>query len=285
MARRRLLISCATVLLAAGCSAPLPKGADGDLGNNWPAVAAPKPYEPKVGTCLDVSGDLDAAAKDRLQDEAVSCTERHDVQVAGAGTLGPDGATNEELTKDYRECDKMARAFLHEDWRNGRLEIRVVHAKTAKEADGARWWECVLVPQTGGDYGSATPTTLDLAGGIPKDLRLGCQTVKATTSEITDTTEVDCAKPHHAEYAGAIVFPVGTRFPESDASWRVIHNGCRTLVAKYVGTAESKVWFYSSPMRNKDAWSGLRDVRCYVYTYPKTTTGSAKGRHGKGMPW
>ncbi|GHJ43959.1 hypothetical protein Cs7R123_13010 [Catellatospora sp. TT07R-123] len=285
MARRRLAtITFATMLLAAGCTPALPPSLDGDLGNNWAAVAAPEPYQPKVGTCLHVSGDYTAAAKNRLDDTVVACTERHEVQIAGVGDLGPDGATDAAETKAYRDCDAMATGFLHEDWRNGRLEIRVVHGLTARDGDGSRWWECVLLAQD--EFYIATTSTEDMSGGIPRSLRRGCQTTKQTGDQIFGVVAVDCAKPHNAEYAGAMVFPAGTQFPSNDRTWNVIHEGCRAVVAKFVGVSQNQVRnLYSSPMRDKKAWPELRDVRCYVYVYPKTMTKSAKGTHGKGVPW
>ncbi|GHJ48337.1 hypothetical protein Cs7R123_56790 [Catellatospora sp. TT07R-123] len=280
-ARRLALLASATILLAAGCSS----APSSDAGPATPsASAAAETYEPKAGSCLKVLGDLDKPAQDRQADKVVSCTESHDLQIVGAGTLD-QGPTTDAMDKAYQDCDGMARRFLHEDWRNGKLEIGVFHTKSASRSDGVRWWECALIPYYA--YDSPNSTDQDLSGGIPAKLRYGCQTLNEVNGKLADIHDVACSTPHQAEYTGAIVMPVGTKYPTDAASWKSIHTRCRAVVAAYVGVSKSypDMDIYSEPLRTRDDWAKRRDVRCFIYLWPKKMTGSAKGTHGKGVPW
>ncbi|MBV1852773.1 septum formation family protein [Catellatospora tritici] len=282
--RRLALIAGAALMFAAGCSSPSAPGDNQADGSPSPSAAAA--YEPKVGNCLNViGGDIEKVAQDREADKVVACTESHDLQIAGVGTLGSGIVSVEDVDKAYLECDKMARKFLGEDWRNGKLEIQVVHDKSANSSDGPRWWECDLIPYHA--LGSPASTDQDMSGKIPAKLRYTCQTMTEANNEIVDIHDVACSTAHQAEYAGAVVMPVGTKYPADEATWKPVHNSCAAVVAAYVGVSKSssKLYYYGDVMRGESDWSKRRDVRCFVYFWPKNMTGSAKGTKGKGVPW
>ncbi|MDI1462698.1 septum formation family protein [Catellatospora sp. KI3] len=280
--RRLALFASAALMFAAGCSST--SSGDSQAGGS-PSPSGAAAYQPKAGVCLKVLGDIERVTQERHLDKVVDCTAPHSLQIVGGGELGSDGASTEAMDKAYAECDGMARKFLGgADWRGGRLDIKVVYAKTTPPG-ATRWWECDLVPYN--DYTRPASTSQDLSGGIPATLRYGCQTANENENdEIVDIQEVACSTPHHAEYAGAVVLPAGTEYPSSEASWEPIHDACNDVVAKFVGLPKtsSKLSYYSDLMRGESDWAKRRDVRCFVYFWPKKMTGSAKGK-GKNVPW
>jgi hypothetical protein len=268
-----------TAALLAGCLAEAPSASQPSSSPS--AAFSPSPpakYVSRIGNCLRLSGANDEADYDR--DPVVSCDGNFGALVIGVGTFGPQGATIDAMNAAYVECDTMVRSFLNEDWRNGRLKIKIERPTSATEPTGERWWECTLQ----GDDGGSLFRSASLAAGIPAGLRRGCQQMYGNEVNF-NVAAVDCSTPHEAEYAGAVVMPEGTPFPRSDREWRVIHDACRKVVAAFVGVRPSAVRLLSQSMRSVAAWPARRDVRCYAYFGTKTMTKSAKGTNGKGVPW
>ncbi|MEU8007439.1 septum formation family protein [Catellatospora sp. NPDC049111] len=264
----------------AGCSADTPTATGGPPPSAGApsAEASPSPagkYVTEIGSCLDVPyGQPYAVRTPALMRD---CDDRHDAQIVGGGAFDAAGVTDEVLAAAYATCDGMARAFLKEDWRNGRLEIKVERPSPAAARSGERWWECLLI----GDPFKKLESTL--AHGLPADVRFTCAQVLGSGDDLA-LSDVDCATPHEAEFAGAVVMPVGTPFPRVRGPYP-IRDACRKVVAAFVGVRTEQVTVHSQLMRSWEAWPGLRDVRCYAYFAPKKMTGSAKNTKGVGVPW
>jgi hypothetical protein len=279
---RLALASLITLPLLTSC-AELPAGADGDLTNGWAALPAATQYEPKVGACLtEVSA---VVTSHQAQSAVVDCGKTHGGQIVAAGENPAEGSSPEADTAHLVSCDKQATSFLKEDWRNGMLELRLIKPRSATAPDGARWWACIIVAIDRDLSRNLIPLEGDLAAGIPAKLRYSCQTAVSNGDSVKEIKNVDCAVPHHAEYAGSVVLPAGTPYPASAIQWDRIHGACAQSVAEFTGASRSQVSVYSSLIHGAKDWPDWRDVRCFAYFNDKTMTGSAKGTQGAGVPW
>jgi hypothetical protein len=282
MKRWRLMLAGIVALPLLASCAQLPAGADGDLTNNWANFGEPVSYEPKVGTCLSsISRIVTAHQEPSL---IVDCAKLHAAQIVGVGQYPAEGSSPALDAANYAACDGFATTFLKEDWRNGAFHLLVSQPRSASAANGARWWQCLVVGETLDSKGD-TPFQGDLAAGIPATMRFGCQTATSKDGFIENIKNVSCAIQHHAEYAGSMVFPVGTPFPTSDNQWERIHEGCQTVVGKFVGVSPQQTGIYSDVIVSEKEWSDRRDVRCFAWFSGKSMVGSAKGTKGKGVPW
>lgn len=278
---RHVFLGCAlTAALLGGCSAETPNANQPSAS----AAASPSPpakYVSKVGNCLNTSGATNDVDYDRSPMR--KCEEQFSALVVGTGTFGPQGASIDAMNAAYLECDTMVRTFLKEDWRNGRLKIKIERPASATEPSGERWWECTLQEE---GSGSLFNTGTSFAAGIPAGMRYGCQQAVGTGRDVR-LAAVECSMPHEAEYAGSVVMPVGTPYPKTDELWERsgIVAACEKVVGVYVGVSPNNVGLYGMPISSEGAWPARRDVRCYAYFGTKTMTTSAKGTKGKGVPW
>jgi hypothetical protein len=279
-------------LLASGCT-PEVSGVDLDLTDDWAALPAGEPFKPAVGSCHKAkyaeTGTLGAY-------DPVSCASDHygeTVHVgqftgpAAEGSSAPNVST-EIMNTAFAECDKEATAYVGQEWRNGRLSLKVTVPGSQAWSGGARWFRC--------DLNELTNVTEDpewvqrkasLKGSMEPALRLGCFSQSGSGDTIKDLPEVDCAKEHNAEYTGSFIAPANKSYPKETAEWSYFHDQCRNTVAQFVGIsrdAAGKYGVISWPYR-RDAWAGGdRGVRCFLWLDKKSMTGSAKDSGGKNLP-
>jgi hypothetical protein len=280
-------------LAAAGCSRP--RGVDGDLVNNWPAMPAAKTGVPVVGACYDqpVSevwfGDfspVDCATTEHLT-ETVYVGTFTGSQAARSAPPDPDG-TGAGLAPQYAQCQQAATAYLGGDWHTALLGLQLVHPSDPAWRVGARWFRCDLVRYADPDqHDTAEAGTLkgDLAGA--RRSAYGCLTVNTDKDrqQVLSSAPVDCAKPHGAQFAGTYTAPDLPWQPDDAAREKIEDNGCEAVVSKFLGFASLSQW--SNPALgwwelgfDETQWAlGDRTVQCFAFAFTRSGTmvGSVKG--------
>ncbi|WP_084557268.1 septum formation family protein [Hamadaea tsunoensis] len=262
---------------------PGPGGSDGDLTDDWAALSAPQSVTPKAGEChadLDEQvsatvAPVDCAAEHVAETVYVGRFEGTVTQAADAPLLRENatGADAEAQSRAYAECSDRATAYLGHPWFDVRLDLDVTLPTAAAWQAGLRWFRCDLV-QTG--WGLADPVARK---GSLKDawLPTACADLSGA-----DWPQVDCAKKHDGEYAGAFLAPAAAKKPAGKAM-DPLHDKCFDLIAPYLGVSRAKVdytvgdalWFAD----DFAYWSsGRRTVHCFIWLDKQTTTGSLKGR-------
>src|SRR5258706_12117800 len=136
------------VLVAAGCGNP--PGTDGDLVDDWSALATPGVPVPKVGECWSGTDTADELAAGPGM-AVVDCGADHASETYHVGQFSgvmaqrasvPDDA---DLSDAYTTCDQQAKTFLSGDWHDGRLLMRVFAPTDKQWAGEARFFRCDLV--------------------------------------------------------------------------------------------------------------------------------------------
>jgi hypothetical protein len=97
-----------------------------------------------------------------------------------------------------------------------------------------------------------------------------------------------CSAEHNAEFVG-IWTAETTAYPATSKDWDTFHEGCRGLIAAYVGVPDDEDLQYRAGVVSlpggKDVWElGDRGVRCYLWLDAATLTTTLKSRGGKAMP-
>lgn len=291
--RRRVIAAaaalCATLALS-GC-AGLPAGTDGNLTNDWPAMAQAKLTIPAAGTCYQSQynrvgyGDVGV----------VDCALTHYVETAYVGEFTgadaarstPPAADSPALPATYAQCQKGANDYLGGDWHNGLLWLGLVVPSDNAWRGGARWFRCDLVHYSDPFDETIVSTGVvkgDLAG--PRTTAYTClTTTEGTDQTILTATPADCASPHQAEFAGLYTAP-DVPYPSDDAARKKMgENGCENVVATFLGYASPSQW------RNQAVglwWHGFsegqwklgdRTTECFAYAFTKShqLIGSVKG--------
>jgi hypothetical protein len=295
--RRWLAAAAATGAAAAlalgGCSGR-PAGVDGDLTDDWTALAAAKPFQPEPGTCN--AGTVGSGSLASF--EPIDCGSEYWVQVvhrgtfsgAAAGRTTPPAEKGSEVKSAYGECDRAAKAFVGGEWRSARLSLTVVFPTPQAWKGGARWFRCDV-----GETRSLDDTSLTLRTGSledvlakPSPLALGCFNPTAGKNRIEEMVAVTCTKGHHAEFVGIYTAPDAayTSFERNDIA---IHQACLKVVATYAklpkdGTLQYRTGtiYYYPP---EDDWAqGNRGVQCFMWRSDRTLTRSVKGAGAKLLP-
>jgi hypothetical protein len=297
MRRRRWAAACAlAALLLAGCGNP--GGVDGDLADDWIALAEPRSFVPPTAVCHE-SGYSAFASLSSF--ESVGCDSAHRAETfhvgtfagAAAGRTSPPPKASAEIRDAYAECDERATAYLGEDFRHGRLWLGVVVPSASGWKGGARWYRCDLFELADvEDFGDPVEREGSLMGALTadSDLRLGCFQVKAAANGSIDTmTPVACTSKHNSEFVGVYPAPPSTAYPKSDSAWQRIHTGCRKRVAAYVNlpddaNLEFRTGTVVVPNLQDDWANGNHGVRCYLYLKDAGLTRSLEGAGAKLLP-
>ncbi|GLY26473.1 hypothetical protein Misp04_62040 [Micromonospora sp. NBRC 101691] len=169
---RRWLRAAALGLVAGlaltGCGGPA--GSDGDLTDDWPAVAAPAPFVPASGVCHPARvsvGYLSSYGP-------VPCDQWHSAETVHVGTLPaehtdrstPPPAGSPARQVAYTECEKAANRALGADWHSGRIRLSVVLPSGYGWRGGARWFRCDVSEIYGLNNTAAKPRTASLKGSL-----------------------------------------------------------------------------------------------------------------------
>ncbi|GLW30255.1 septum formation family protein [Actinoplanes regularis] len=286
------------MLLAAGCGNP--GNVDGDLTNNWAAMAPATGFEPKADTCHMANF---ASTGPRATYEVVNCAMPHRTETVYVGEYTGQAATADQppseasagAHKAYEICDQKTSAYVGGPWRTARLWIGVTHPSPAAWAGGSRWFRCEVVELDSiEDNGALVERKGSLRNVLATDagarLRLSCYAVSLDSSGAIDTMgPASCGAKHNAEFAGVWKAPADLSYPKGDEAWERFHDGCRSVVADYIGVPDDKNLEYRTGVvslpGNSDVWAqGDRGVRCYFWLDGAALTSSLKGKGPKALP-
>lgn len=293
---RRLTVPAAVLavlLVLAGCAEA---GVDGDLTDDWPALAEPQPYVPVAGVCLpdESPREVPAAAAG-----GVDCAVPHVGETVHVGAfpaalvkLPPEQAA--ESRAAFAECDRQASGYTGGQWRAARLRLDVAVPTGTAWAAGARWFRCDLTEVTGVEQESPaavvrTGSLRDVlkAGG---PLRLGCYTAALNRVRLVEKlTPIDCARPHNAEFAGVWAVPERLERPRRDRDWVPFYGACTRIVAAYVGVPDDGTLPARAGVRpvptSPARWrAGDRAVRCYFWLPERQVSTSLRGGGPAALP-
>ncbi|HET6529816.1 MAG TPA: septum formation family protein [Actinoplanes sp.] len=297
--RTRLAVTVglsALVASMAGCGNP--GGVDGNLVNNWAAIGAPTGFTPAAETC-HLANYTVAGTRDTY--EEVDCAFKHRTETVHVGAYpdpaaeadAPPAAGSAGARAAYRICDAETTEFVGAPWRTGRLWIGVTHPSPAAWTGGARWFRCeVLEISSIEDDGGLVLRTGSLRDALTDDtspLRLACYAVQlAADGAIGTMPATSCAREHNAEFVG-VWTAKDLPYPAKDGDWATFHDGCRTLIASYVGVPDDADLQYRTGVVSlpggEDVWAlGDRGVRCYLWLDGAKLTASLKGKGAKALP-
>lgn len=298
--RRRAALLTATGLaalaLAAGCGNP--DGTDGDLADDWPALAEPAGFTPEAGVC-HLAAYAGSATRDAY--EEADCALRHRTETVHVGAYdGPAAAADAPPEADsaagraaYRTCDEKTTAYVGGAWRTARLWIGVTAPTAAGWRGGSRWYRCEVleigsVEDDGGPV-LRTGSLRDALRSPSSPLRLTCYAVTTGKSGAIDTMpKASCSAKHNAEFVG--VWDAGDLpYPEKDATWRKFHDGCRGLIARYAGVPDDGDLPYRTGVVSlpggADVWDqGDHRVRCYLWLDGAALTAPLRGAGPAELP-
>jgi hypothetical protein len=289
-------LSLLTLVLAGGCG--YPPGVDGDLTNGWGAIGVPTGFTPVAETCHLANFSTSGA---RATYEEVDCELKHRTETVYVGTYpSPAAEAADPPAQDsagaraaYATCDAKTTAYVGGPWRTARLWIGVTQPTRAAWTGGARWFRCeVLVSSSVEDDGGLVQRVGTLAGEL-KDpvspLLLTCYRVLLDKDgKIGTMPSSPCAAEHNAEFVG-VWDAAKAGYPETTKQWDKFHDGCRGLIAKYVGVPDDadlqfRAGVISLP-GGDDVWElGDRGVRCYLWLDAATLEATLKGKGSKAMP-
>jgi hypothetical protein len=275
--------------LTAGCGS-LPYGIDGNLTDDWRVPGTPQSFRPAATGCFD---DLRPTAP--LTGYApFDCRERHvaealtgDAAAADAYRPPRDRASPAQIAA-ADECGRRATAFLGAPWRTGQVRVQPVLPGPAGWSAGARWFRCDLA-QAGVGTDRVVSRTGSLRGALTgaAPLALRCFNPTVSGDRIRAMAAVDCAGPHHAEFAGLWDAPDGDfAGPTTDDAMAA---GCRSAIADYTGVPDDADlrfrvgWLGFAPTRPQ--WEmGVRSVQCFLWLQNKTMTGSYRNAGPAKLP-
>ncbi len=285
----------AAVLLN-GCGNP--GGVDGTLVDDWSPVAAPTGFTPDAGVC-HVATFADVGT--RAAYEAVDCATQHRTETVYVGTYpqpaaagaAPPAKGSPGAVAAYKECDSQTSEYVGAPWRTGRLWIGVVQPSPQAWKGGARWFRCDVIEvssvEDDGGLVLRTGSLRDALAPSSSPLRLTCYAIKLDATGAIDTMPAaSCTTRHNAEFAG-VWFAGNLPYPQAGTQWTKFHDGCRKLIAGYVGVPvdanlEFRTGVVSLP-GGPDVWAaGDRGVRCYLWLDAAKLTASLKGKGPKAMP-
>jgi hypothetical protein len=292
--RLGIMAVCLTLLAACG----MPGGVDGDLTNGWGAMEPATGFEPTSGTCHGANFD---PIGPRSTYEEIDCKLRHRTETVYVGTYESPAADADEPPADgsagakaaYRTCDEKTTTYLGGQWRYARVWIGVTHPTTAAWSGGARWFRCeALELSSVEDDGGLVQRVGSFQGLLSdgaSDLMLGCYAVAMDRSgAIAGMPGVACSAKHNAEFVG-VWYAKDLAYPKDDEAWTRFHDGCRGLIASYVGVPDDKDLQYRTGVislpGSADVWQqGDYGSRCYLWLDGTELTATMKGKGVAGLP-
>jgi hypothetical protein len=294
--RASLAVGATAVALLAGCGNP--GNVDGLLVDDWAPVAAPTGFTPLAGVC-HLAAFADVGTRETY--ETVDCDAQHRTETvyvgvyptAAAGSPEPPTKGSAGAVAAYQECDTRTSSYVGAPWRTGRLWIGVVQPSAKAWAGGARWYRCEVIEissiEDDGGLVQRSGSLRDTLASSASPLRLTCYAIKLDTAGAIDTMPAaSCVTRHNAEFVG--VWDAGKLpYPSAGTQWTKFHDGCRKLIATYVGVPddanlEFRTGVVSLP-GGPDVWAaGDHEVRCYLWLDAAKLTTSLKGKGAKSLP-
>lgn len=280
----RVIVLAVIAAVVSGCARV-------DLTNEWPSLAEPTGWEPKVGACTDSF----AAITYRTAYKPLNCAESHAFETVfigqftgdAANAASPPEADSTGMSAAWGECDAKTTEFLGGQWRDGRIWFGVSVPSNGNWEGGARWFRCEVMASADRFGEKPEKRTASLKGifAAAHELKYGCYV--RPEDENAEWQTVDCGTKHNIEYVGS--FPATTerdKIKEEDDSY---HIKCRSLIAAYAGVPDDgnmkyRVGTYLS-WRNDEYWdAGDKWVRCHLWTSTRMLTASVKGGGTKALP-
>lgn len=279
-------------LALAGCG--VPAGTDGDLADDWPALAQPVVFQPADGTChLDVTevGHLTSY-------HPLDCGKPHRAETVHVGTLTgehaergtPPPVGSPARRAAFAECEKAANRALGADWRSGRTKVFTVFPSTPGWQGGARWFRCDVAEVSSVEDPIVKDRIGSLKGALTGDspIALRCFDAKLVGDDIDEMAPVSCTSRHDAEFVG-VYRDTSASHAAMAADNDRIHRRCLSLVASYARIPDDgdlryrsgTIYFHPDEQEWRD---GNRAVRCFLWISDGTLTRSAKGGGTKTLP-
>lgn len=280
-------VAVLSMVVVSGCS--VPAGTDGDLVDDWPAMADPQLVLPTVGACYNTHP---TSVWDGTIDHPVACTSAHFAETVYVGTfagdagsrVSPPSSGGPEQRAAFRTCGQKANDFLGGDWHTAVVRLYLVIPDFAAWGAGARWFQCELSSgdSENDEFVSMRTSLKDgLRGSRP--LADTCITADDVNGDLGTVNSTDCAKPHRGEFAGTYTAPAGA-YPAPGSAGNPGRQGCKGVVALYVGFG---AWNSRSDLGwmwwdyGQTTWDlGDHTFRCYALAYSgdrtRLYTGSLK---------
>ncbi|MGC4807364.1 septum formation family protein [Micromonospora sp. DT233] len=284
-------VGAGAAVALAGCGTPA--GVDGNLVDDWRAMAAPTQFAPVAGACHTTVQDIGYLSGYN----PVDCGTTHRVETLHVGTL--TGAPAERSTRPAAgsagvraaraECDREVNKAVGGEWRAGRLSLAVVFPSTKGWDGGARWFRCDLSEVESVDDPSVVARSGSLKGALTDKAPLAhrCFNPKIVKNDVKEMSPTPCTSKHRAEFVGVFRGP-DVPFEQIDANRLRIHKGCQALTASYVKVPNNSDMQYRAgtifyhPFRT-DWRDGNRGVQCFLWV-DRNLTRSLKGAGAKGLP-
>jgi hypothetical protein len=271
----------ALALLVSACAAP-PKGTDGDLDNEWPAMQAPTTWEPKAGVCVNIMSDTMRLGLYQPRD----CQGNHLHEFIHIGTFTETTLPSKEseaYRKAWAECDVKTTELLGGPWRERKLRIGISLPSPEHWEAGARWFGCVANRVKQLNEVSPIGMTSSFKGKFADpELQFDCfQVVKGGQFTVTS-----CTEPHNAEFAGLVNW---------DGTWESVnaetdkpsgkdHQLCQRAIATFVGVTNNRSGTWNWLPAEEDWNAGDRSLRCYLWLDDVSVSTSMKGVGVKARP-
>lgn len=261
------------VLTLAGCGKPA--GVDGDLTNNWPAMAEAKAAVPDPGVCYDVEYDLTWTSG---AFNPVDCAKTHHTETTFVGeftgadasrTSAPLAGSSGRKTA-FQQCMKETNDYLGADYHAASVFMGLVLPSSKAWKGGARWFRCDVVQYQDPDN-DIEVTTGSVKDGLKGDAPLAFPCVNVIehgTQYIGDQTPpVPCTGSHSAEFVGLFTAPDTSWNSDSQARLDIGEKGCLEKLYDYVGSRNPSRyigWIWGQ--FNQEKWEmGDRTIRCWAY--------------------
>jgi putative regulator of septum formation len=267
------LLACAVL---AGCT--LPEDVDGDLTNSWGPMPSAGPFRPDAGTChREMTQTSNAGRYD-----PIPCAGQHLAETVAVADLTAD-------TEAFRECSRLATAYLGADWRTGWLVLQPVRPSTKAWDAGAHWARCD-VAETSPLTNAVVARSGSLKGALQAaagNLLMACANPTIEGEKVTAMRPVACAGNHTAEFAG--VFEAAARSTPTGLKTEDLADGCERAIAKFAklkddGNLASRVGWLGFPP-DATAWGwGDRAIRCFLWLNGDKMKGSYRNAGPGKLP-
>ncbi|MGI5523444.1 septum formation family protein [Micromonospora sp. CA-259024] len=283
----RAALTAAFITMAlAGCGTPA--GTDGDLSDDWRAMAQAQQFTAQAGECHVIPEPTAYLATQA----PVDCAKTHLVETFHVGTFtgelaarpAPPKVGSAAMRPAFADCDARAKEFVGGDWRNGRLSVQVAPTSPAGWTGGSRWYRCDIfeldeVDGANGDSDRAIHRagTLRNAVGSRSPLLYGCM----NEDEWNRLRPAGCTTAHQFEYVGIWTAP-DRSYEDAVRDEDAVHPACRTLVARFAKVPNDASLSYRTGSAYRfpspELWArGDRGVRCYFWSGGRNLTRSIAG--------
>lgn len=279
LTRLTLATLAALVMSTSAACGQLPAGTDGELANQWPAMAAPDPWLPRADACLNrfpFSLTMDGYRE-------VACTAPHEFQTVYVGEINGDAAKQAQAPATmpaplWKDCDSRLTAFLGGPWRDRKVQPLLAVPSAAAWEGGSRWYVCgtrVINDTTNAER----IMTVSLRDGFNTltALKFGCYDL---AEGATIASPKRCDEPHNTEFAGHFLWGNTSYADMKKELDKVVDEGyrrCRQVVSTFAGVPNVRTgtWVWKP---TEEAWNaGDRTMRCFLWLDKTKVSKSLKG--------